>query len=142
MVEKELYHHGIKGMRWGVRRFQNRDGTLTLLGKKRDRSKDDNADKSKTDSKNSPKTRSVKDMSDQELRTIINRLELEKRYKDLNPEQVSTGRKFINSVLKNIVSPAAEDVVKQLTKSYMVDAVNKAFNLSDELKVYTNNKKK
>lgn len=30
----ELYHHGIKGMRWGVRRFQNKDGTLTNAGKK------------------------------------------------------------------------------------------------------------
>lgn len=32
----ELYHHGIKGMKWGVRRYQNADGTLTPAGKKRD----------------------------------------------------------------------------------------------------------
>lgn len=32
---EELYHHGIKGQRWGIRRFQNEDGTLTEAGKKR-----------------------------------------------------------------------------------------------------------
>ena len=32
---QELYHHGIKGMKWGVRRYQNKDGSLTLAGKKR-----------------------------------------------------------------------------------------------------------
>ena len=31
----ELYHHGVKGQRWGVRRYQNKDGSLTLAGKKR-----------------------------------------------------------------------------------------------------------
>lgn len=31
----ELYHHGIKGQKWGVRRFQNPDGSLTEAGKKR-----------------------------------------------------------------------------------------------------------
>lgn len=44
----ELYHHGIKGQRWGVRRYQNEDGTLTDEGKERY----DNAD-SKDDSKTS-----------------------------------------------------------------------------------------
>lgn len=31
----ELYHHGIKGQKWGVRRYQNEDGTLTSAGKRR-----------------------------------------------------------------------------------------------------------
>lgn len=33
----ELCHYGVKGMKWGVRRYQNEDGSLTSLGKKRDK---------------------------------------------------------------------------------------------------------
>jgi hypothetical protein len=35
MNKTYLIHYGISGQRWGIRRFQNRDGTLTSLGKKR-----------------------------------------------------------------------------------------------------------
>ena len=34
MTDNELYHYGVKGMKWGVRRYQNKDGSLTAEGKK------------------------------------------------------------------------------------------------------------
>ena len=34
-VNNELYHHGVLGQKWGVRRYQNEDGSLTNAGKKR-----------------------------------------------------------------------------------------------------------
>lgn len=34
-MNSELYHYGVKGMKWGVRRYQNADGTLTQKGKAR-----------------------------------------------------------------------------------------------------------
>ena len=43
----ELYHHGIKGQKWGVRRFQNKDGSLTSAGKRRFKSVASNEKKHK-----------------------------------------------------------------------------------------------
>lgn len=36
-MNEELRHHGVKGMKWGIRRFQNKDGSLTPAGKQRQR---------------------------------------------------------------------------------------------------------
>lgn len=47
-MENELYHWGVKGMKWGVRRYQNKDGSLTPAGQKRyDRDQRENAGKKK-----------------------------------------------------------------------------------------------
>ena len=43
MYDQELYHHGVKGMKWGIRRYQNKDGTLTSKGKKRYEKSNDNS---------------------------------------------------------------------------------------------------
>lgn len=55
MSEYVLMHHGVKGMHWGIRRYQNKDGTLTSAGKKRYDTDINGAKQKVNDAKNAEK---------------------------------------------------------------------------------------
>ena len=145
-MDNELYHHGVKGMKWGVRKTpvrsssgatrKRKSNTLSLFKKKKTTRKVSSANSSPA------QTKSIKDMSDDELRKRIERVRLEQQYQQLNPKTVSMGQRIAKRIMNNVIVPAAEDVGKQVVKSIMVNGVNKALSLEGDSKVYANNKKK
>ena len=96
--EEMLEHHGIKGQKWGVRRFQNEDGTRTAAGKKREQSRSE--DPAHEDYNKAHSGKSVKDMSDAELRTRLNRLQMEKQYSQLTDSDTNKGKEFVSKAMK------------------------------------------
>lgn len=116
----ELYHWGVKGMKWGVRRYQNKDGSLTPRGKKRQ--KELSADeKERASRKNDLKNRRT--MSDAELKKKIERLKLEKEFKNLTNEDINSGKTFVNEVMssagKKVLTIAAAGAMAYAVKAAM-----------------------
>ena len=123
-MNNELTHHGIRGMRWGVRRYQNKDGSLTPAGKKR------SSNTIHEDYIKSHTRKSSKSMSDAELRSRINRLEMERKYTQLSTERINKGKAYVNKSIKALGSVAA------LTTT----AIN-VYNNIDKIKTIINKKR-
>ena len=167
----ELTHWGIKGMKWGVRRFQNKDGSLTIEGGKRYNGSDYKPKKSigekiseyKTASKKkaavtkAQKTKAAKkeaeekdkaaaeqrkkdvesgkirakDMTQEELNSRIERMNLEKRYQQLRLEtdpsskSVNEAKTFAKKMWDQAIVPAATEAGKEIVKKAIMDATKK-----------------
>lgn len=103
---KSLYHFGIKGMRWGVRKSKS-----TKIGKQSD-------DYKKTKPLRKKKAR---ELSNEELKALTTRLQLERQFKDLNKKDVAKGQKFVTDILKEV----GKEVAKTALKSTIQEAMKK-----------------
>lgn len=117
MENPELKHWGVKGMKWGIRRYQNKDGSLTRAGKKRQTANLEKARQAKkakqdeirereekrskllksTDASELYKNRDL--LSTEEINERLNRLNAEQRLSQLSNQTKSTGMDKVNKAL-------------------------------------------
>lgn len=112
----EIKHHGIKGQKWGVRRYQNEDGTLTSAGKKRYGTQENFERQYPIDKKKS------------DISTINSGKEATKNAKDINnnlktleKEKTSKRQKVANKQIEE----AARDDARRMTDQELREAVNR-----------------
>ncbi len=86
-----LKHYGILGMKWGVRR------TFEQLTRARGHSKTDELHE---DYKKAHTSKSIKSMSDAELRNRLNRIQMERQYSQLSESNVNKGKEYAQKIIK------------------------------------------
>lgn len=143
----ELYHWGVKGMKWGVRRYQNKDGSLTKAGMKRYQ-KEEEAKAKAAESKEERRAKLLKStdpdelyknrelLSTAEINERINRIDTERRLGDIASKQKKTGYDRVDKILK--FGRKVNEVYEFTNTSVMKELKKKLGIIQDDDKKITN----
>lgn len=144
MDDNELYHYGIKGMKWGVRRTPEQLGHVkasakktagavgkaagdavkkaaSKIGEANTARKQKKAAKKMAEEEQKKRRKPLSDMSDTELRNAVERLRLEQQYNQLKPRKVSIGKKFVDDVIIPTATNVTRDYLNKLVKDAMAE---------------------
>jgi hypothetical protein len=109
----ELCHHGIRGMRWGVRRYQNKDGSLTPAGKKRQEREEREREAHEANKQRVLQSGSAKEvmkykgqLTPQEMQFAIQRLRWEQDMNTIAARDVEAGKKKADAVINDVINYA------------------------------------
>ena len=97
MTNEELKHFGILGMHWGKKKGK------TILSPHKDYAIADNIRK-----------KDIREMSNEELKTLTSRVQLEKSYRDVSKKEVSRGKQFVNNFIENFAKQQLTAVLSSL----------------------------
>lgn len=82
----ELYHHGVKGMKWGVRRYQNKDGSYTKRGVERFKEAESRYDSAKKDFNSAKKLGNKAEIKSTRKAVQNEKAQMNKAYKQLKKD--------------------------------------------------------
>lgn len=122
-MDDTIVHYGVKGMKWGVRKSDNQ------LARQRGKAEKNVNKVVKAERKKDVKNRRT--LTTEELKTKIERMKVEKQFKDLTEEDISPGRKIAKDILKSagtkVLSAAAAGAAAYAVKA----AMTKRFDLGE-----------